>query len=172
MEDLGREVALCLRYYSVTFRGHRPSKVKLLGGEAADPQLQAILSAALTIPVETGRPLYSVDTSKMKPTDRRGNMSEWAAALGLSLKFTKGRFKPRDGKPRDPNAPRSDLICTMGAEVIDLAKAMDPTAKPTAQPAGQIPATQQTAPAHASSQHHPTGQTGFRSHNGTEASHA
>src|SRR5439155_3053917 len=30
MEELSREIALCLRYYSVTFRGQRPNKVRLL----------------------------------------------------------------------------------------------------------------------------------------------
>src|SRR6202035_1889908 len=59
MEELGREISLCLRYYSVTFRGHRPSKLRLVGGEASDPQLQTALSSAMTIPVEVGRPLYS-----------------------------------------------------------------------------------------------------------------
>jgi Tfp pilus assembly PilM family ATPase len=57
MEELGREIALCLRYYSVTFRGQRPQKVKLLGGEAADPLLLGVLNASLGIPVEAGRPL-------------------------------------------------------------------------------------------------------------------
>ena len=36
----------------------------------------------------------------MKPADCRGNMSEWAVALGLGLKRTAGRFAPRDGRPR------------------------------------------------------------------------
>ncbi|HEY8667331.1 MAG TPA: type IV pilus assembly protein PilM [Tepidisphaeraceae bacterium] len=119
MEELGREISLCLRYYSVTFRGQRPTRLRLVGGEAADAQLQSLLNAALTIPVETGRPLYSVDTQRMKSSDRKGMMSEWALALGLGLRFTEGRFGPRDGKPRDPNAPREDIAPTT-AEVIDL----------------------------------------------------
>jgi hypothetical protein len=47
MEELGREIGLCLRYYSVTFRGQRPNKLRLLGGEAADPMLLGVLNAAL-----------------------------------------------------------------------------------------------------------------------------
>ena len=61
MEDLGREVSLCLRYFSVTFRGQRPEKVRLVGGEACDPHLHAVLNTALPIPVETSRPLFSVE---------------------------------------------------------------------------------------------------------------
>jgi type IV pilus assembly protein PilM len=120
MEELGREIGLCLRYYSVTFRGQRPSKLRLLGGEAADPMLLGVLNAALAIPVEAGRPLFSVDTSRMEATDRMGYMSEWAQAFGLSLKLTTTQFAPRDGKPRDPSAPPPPA-----AEVIDIAKAIE-----------------------------------------------
>lgn len=121
MEELAREISMCLRYYSVTFRGHRPSRVRLTGGESCDGLLQGVLHSALTIPVEIGRPLYSVDTSRMRSADRRGTMCEWALAFGLSLRMTSGTFAPRDGKPRDPNAPRPDLgIAT--AEVVDLSR--------------------------------------------------
>jgi type IV pilus assembly protein PilM len=122
MEELGREIALCLRYYSVTFRGQRPQKLKLLGGEAADPLLLGVLNASLGVPVEAGRPLFSIDTSRMDASDRMGFGSEWATAFGLALKLTKGQFAPRDGKPRDPSvtgsAPRP-----VAAEVIDIAQA-------------------------------------------------
>ena len=91
---------MCLRYFTVTFRGHRPVRVRLIGGEAGDPQLQAAIQSELQIPVETGRPLFSVDTSKMKAADRRGSMSQWTLAMGLSLRFTDGYFAAKDGKPR------------------------------------------------------------------------
>jgi type IV pilus assembly protein PilM len=123
MEELGREIQLCLRYYSVTFRGQRPSKIKLLGGEAADPLLLGVFNASLGVPTEAGRPLYSVDTSKMEAADRQGFMSEWATAFGLSLKMTKGTFAPRDGKPRDPTStalPAPSPIAA--AEVVDIDK--------------------------------------------------
>jgi type IV pilus assembly protein PilM len=129
MEDLGREISLCLRYFSVTFRGQRPEKVRLVGGEASDPQLHAVLNTALPIPVETSRPLFSVDTSRMKPSDRRGMMCEWTLALGLGLRFATGTFGPRDGKPRDPFAPREDLIpLAPKGEVVDLNAAMSAVA--------------------------------------------
>jgi type IV pilus assembly protein PilM len=119
VEELGREISLCLRYYSVTFRGQRPERMRLLGGEACDIQLQRLLSGTVAIPVETGRPLFSIDTSRMEAAERRGTMSQWAVALGLSLRLTTGTFRPRDGKPRDPNGPRDDLL-SPGTELVDF----------------------------------------------------
>lgn len=110
VEELGREIALCLRYYSVTFRGSRPTRMRLVGGEACDPNVLLMLNAALPMPVDAGRPLYSINTSKMKPADRRGTLSEWTVALGLALKATTMHFGARDGKPRDPNAPRAGIL--------------------------------------------------------------
>lgn len=105
MEQLAREVALCLRYQSVTFRGQRPQRLRLLGGEAFDKNLQQVLSSVLTIPVEAGRPLFSVDLSRVKASDRVGGLAEWGVALGLALRLTHGRFGPRDGRPRGTPAP-------------------------------------------------------------------
>ncbi|HEV7300384.1 MAG TPA: pilus assembly protein PilM [Tepidisphaeraceae bacterium] len=109
IEDLIREVGLCLRYYSVTFRGSRPTRVRLTGGEAADPSVQALMNAALPMPVEAARPLHSVNISRMKASDRRGSLAEWSVALGLSLKATTRHFGPRDGKPRTVPAPMAAL---------------------------------------------------------------
>src|SRR5581483_1897548 len=81
MEELAREISLCLRYYSVTFRGLRPNRVRLVGGEANDPQLQTILNSTLPIPSEIGRIIQNVNLSKLKPADKRGSLSEWSVAL-------------------------------------------------------------------------------------------
>ena len=116
LEELGREVSMCLRYYSVTFRGPGPARVRLLGGEANDPNLSAVLHAVLSIAVEPANPLHSVDCSAMKAEDRQGTMCEWAKALGLALKKTTGKFAARDGRPR---ATRQGL-----GEVIDLNQAI------------------------------------------------
>jgi type IV pilus assembly protein PilM len=130
IEELAREISLCLRYYSVTFRGQRPGRVRLLGGEAGDPHLLGILSAALPIPIEAGKPLLSVNTSTMKQGDRRGYMSEWAAAFGLSLKMTTQYFGARDGRRRDPATAekavlRGDATPTSNVEVADVAQVLD-----------------------------------------------
>ncbi len=119
MEDLAREISLCLRYYSVTFRGQRPTRVRLAGGECWDPQLRTLLNGALTIPVEANCPLFNVDTTRMSESDRRGSMGEWTVALGLSLKLTSGPFKPRDGRKR-----AVQVSGQRAAEVVDLDKAL------------------------------------------------
>jgi type IV pilus assembly protein PilM len=142
MDELAREVSLCLRYHSVTFRGHRPGKLRLIGGEACDPQLQAILSAALPIPVEAMRPMYSVDTSRMQAGDRRGRMSEWTVALGLGLKLTRDYFGARDGKQRTEPAPAAPAPGT-AAEVVDVARAAQ-IDSPSALTAGAIAAASGT----------------------------
>lgn len=116
MEELGREISLCLRYYSVTFRGQRPTKVRLVGGEVNDGQLLAVLNRVLSIPAEAARVLMSVDTSRMSIEDRRGAMTAWALAFGLSLKCVEGTFGARDGKPREFVLPPG----TPPAEVVDL----------------------------------------------------
>jgi type IV pilus assembly protein PilM len=103
-EELAQELAMCLRYYNVTFRGHRAARVRIVGGEATDPQLQSILKTSLNLPVEAGRPLFSADTSRMRSIDRRGPMSQWALAMGLSLRFTQGYFPAKDGRPRTVTA--------------------------------------------------------------------
>ena len=59
-----------------------------------------VLNASLGVAVEAGRPLFSVDISRMDACDRMGFGSEWATAFGLALKMTKGQFAPRDGKRR------------------------------------------------------------------------
>jgi type IV pilus assembly protein PilM len=124
MEDLAKEVSLCMRYYSVTFRGQRPARVRLFGGEAVDQQLLAILNFVLSVPVEAGRPLFSVNCDAMKDFDRHGPSAEWAMALGLGLKRTEGKFAPKDGTPR-----ATQTGAAAAAEVVDInAAAVAPAA--------------------------------------------
>lgn len=123
MEEMAREIALCLRYYSVTFRGHRPSKVRLVGGEANEPHLASVLNSALPLPVEAARPLYSVNLDRMRPADRGGCLSEWAIAFGLGLKLTTSYFGARDGKPRESGPPKpaaSAEVVEVGGAVADV----------------------------------------------------
>ena len=139
-EALAREISLCMRYYSVTFRGHRPGKLRLVGGESADPQIQSTLAAALPIPVEASSPLYSVETGRMKPSDRRGHLGEWATALGLGLSMTRTYFGARDGKRRQIPAPAATAQASAVAEVVDLASAIQApamTSTPTRTASGE-----------------------------------
>lgn len=143
MEDLARELAMCLRYYQVTFRGHRPRLLRLVGGEGNDPQLLAIVQAASNIPVEVGKPLFSAATERMRPADRHGPMCEWATAFGLSMRMTDRRFGPIDGKPRDPNQPKG-MPAQPIVEVVDMESAVKAAAtmpEPPARRAGDKPLT-------------------------------
>lgn len=138
METLGREISLCLRYYSVTFRGQRPMKLRLLGGECADPLLLGVLNASLGVPVEAGKPLFSVDTRRID-AEHKGYLGEWATAFGLSLRMTTQAFAPKDGKPREQVPPTA-------AEVIDINKAVE-AASPESMSAAVAEAVRQSTAA-------------------------
>jgi type IV pilus assembly protein PilM len=88
LEDLANEIGLCLRYHSVTFRAARPETILFCGGEAHNPDLIASLGERLGIGARVGEPLRGVKTDHLGPIlDRRhGGLSEWATAMGLSLK--------------------------------------------------------------------------------------
>ena len=119
--ELCHEVSLCLRYYAVTFRGHRPSRLRLLGGEAVDPQLQEMLSAALSLTVETAKPLASVKTDGMNAADLVGGGAQWGLAMGLALRRINQYFGARDGKPRQARGLRTgESGPRVGPEVTTL----------------------------------------------------
>lgn len=95
LEELAEEINKCLRYHSVTFRGARPARLTFIGGETHDGNIPNILGARLGIPVVIGQPFRGIDTANLGPDiDRRGMLSEWTVAFGLSLK---GAFVPGYG---------------------------------------------------------------------------
>ena len=86
VESLAREVALCLRYCSVTFRGLRPERVVLTGGEVYDPALVRLLNENLNVECVIGEPLRGIDLAGVDlGSDRRTTLAEWALAAGLAL---------------------------------------------------------------------------------------
>jgi len=87
VEELGREVALCLRYCSVTFRGLRPKRVLMTGGQAYDPAVMKLLGEQLNIECQIAQPLRGIDTSAADlGGDRRGMLSEWNLCAGLAFR--------------------------------------------------------------------------------------
>ena len=87
VEDLAREIALCLRYCSVTFRGLRPNIVLMAGGEVYDPAVTELLAENLGIDCTVAQPLRGIDVScVMAGMGRRGPMCEWAVASGLAMR--------------------------------------------------------------------------------------
>ncbi len=90
-EDLAREISLCLRYYTVTFRGKRVQRASFAGGGAYEDILLDVLRRQLTVEVEMAQPLRGFDLSSESASlnfdnDSRGLLCEWAVAVGLSLK--------------------------------------------------------------------------------------
>ena len=98
-EDLCREISLCLRYCSVTFRGLRTHQITLTGGEAYDRARVGLLNDQLGMPCKVGQPLKGVDTSGVDlGADRRVTATEWALCVGMAI---------RGGLLKDP-APEED----------------------------------------------------------------
>ena len=104
MESIAREIALCLRYHSVTFRGQRASRVRLLGGESGDPQLLAILNSTLAVKAVAGQPLLGVDCAAMHGFNPAAPSGEWALAFGLALKRVPGSYTSLEETPRKSSA--------------------------------------------------------------------
>ncbi|XAM01087.1 pilus assembly protein PilM [Phycisphaeraceae bacterium D3-23] len=82
-KELAREVGLCLRYHTVTFRGEKPTQM-LLTGEPAPEVLIEEMSAAL------GLPAFTLDQAgALAPNAGPGAAtphSPWAIAAGLSMR--------------------------------------------------------------------------------------
>jgi type IV pilus assembly protein PilM len=90
-EEMAKEISLCFRYYTVTFRGKRVERAFLTGGEAYENILLNVLARKLAVEIEVAQPLKGFDLSSERmhiylDGDRRGLLCEWAVAVGLSLK--------------------------------------------------------------------------------------
>ena len=86
-EELAREISLCLRYYTVTFRGKRIERAVFAGGEAYEEVLLNVLRRRLPVKLETAQPLRGVDLAKSDfADDVRGLFCEWTVAVGLGLR--------------------------------------------------------------------------------------
>jgi len=105
-EELTREISLCLRYYTVTFRGKRVERAVFTGGGAYEYILLDILKRQLAVEIEVAQPLKGFDMSSERKnlnfgSDRRGLLCEWAVAVGLSLKGSNGaKSVNREGQAR------------------------------------------------------------------------
>ena len=94
-EELTREISLCLRYYTVTFRGKRVGRAFFTGGGAYEYILLDVLKRQLAVEVEVAQPLKGFNMSSERKnlnfdSDRRGLLCEWTVAVGLSLKGWNG----------------------------------------------------------------------------------
>jgi type IV pilus assembly protein PilM len=83
LEELIRELDMCMRYYVVTFRGSRPESLALTGRQAASVLLRDMLAAGLGLQVDEAQPLRGVQ--ELGDAARPDRSGEWAVAAGLSL---------------------------------------------------------------------------------------
>jgi len=101
-EELAREISLCFRYYTVTFRGKRVERAVFAGGEAYENILLNVLRRQLTVEIEVAQPLRGFDMMNVNfDSDRRGLLCEWAVAVGLGLKGWNGAADKGDDYERN-----------------------------------------------------------------------
>jgi len=82
LDRLTNELSMCIRYYSVTFRGQPLERIVLGGGEAGET-LVDWFKGRLDLSCELGDPLRSYD----KPP-HAGRIGQWDVAAGLALRDT------------------------------------------------------------------------------------
>jgi Tfp pilus assembly PilM family ATPase len=86
-EQLASEISLCLRYYTVTFRGKRVERAIVAGGGAYEQVLRDVLRRNLSVEVEIVEPLRGFDLRHGAVDERYGDgFADLAMAVGLSLK--------------------------------------------------------------------------------------
>ncbi len=98
VEALAKEISLCLRYCSVTFRGLRCPLMRLTGGEAYDPAVAELLKQNLGVECEVAQPLRGFDISGLDLGNRRGVLAEWALCAGLALRDMDLRTPAKEGE--------------------------------------------------------------------------
>jgi type IV pilus assembly protein PilM len=86
-EQLAAEISLCLRYYTVTFRGKRVERAVLAGGGVHETALLDVMRHHLAIETEVAEPLRGfVADREDGSAERQMLSSDFALAVGLSLK--------------------------------------------------------------------------------------
>jgi type IV pilus assembly protein PilM len=99
-EELAKEISLCFRYYTVTFRGKRIEKAIFAGGGAYENILLNVLRCQLTVEIEIAQPMRGFDIATVHlDCDRRSPLCEWAVAVGLGLKG----YRPAGGGENERN---------------------------------------------------------------------
>jgi len=97
IESLARELSLCLRYCAVTFRGLRPKRILLTGGQAGDPAVAELLKEQLKVECEVAQPLRGINVSGADfGGDRRGLLADWAVCTGLALREVRAKDALRE----------------------------------------------------------------------------
>ena len=100
LEELAREVLMCLRYYGVTFKGQHPGRLMLTGAEACEPGLAAAIAQRCDTCVELDDEEGTLERleSSLASTRSRGHgpAAAWSIASGLSLRSLAARRSHRN----------------------------------------------------------------------------
>lgn len=100
LEELAREVLMCLRYYGVTFKGQRPGRLMLTGTEACEPGLAAAIAQRCDTSVELDDEQGTLERLESSLANSRtrthGPASAWSIASGLSLRSLAARRPHRN----------------------------------------------------------------------------
>ena len=104
LDSLAGEIALCLRYYGVTFRGGQPSRVVLSGPHGGEPRLASIIEEAARVEVSgCAGELPAAATGALGATVPGADFAPWIAAYGLACRSCERRAsRSRDaGRERE-----------------------------------------------------------------------
>jgi type IV pilus assembly protein PilM len=103
LEQLAKEIQLCLRYCSVTFRGIRPDVIDLCGGQARDGLVVRLLTEAVGMECRLFNPFSRPDLAEALALGA-GEMpgAEWTVAGGLAIGMMEAdrNRKERNNDPR------------------------------------------------------------------------
>jgi type IV pilus assembly protein PilM len=87
LQEIAHEIGLCLRYYSVTFRGHPVHRAILSGGMGQDRMLIQSLGQHLGIDLVSLNPFEFLRMEVGEKQEQDSKLScQWAVSLGLALK--------------------------------------------------------------------------------------
>ncbi|GAB4545120.1 MAG: hypothetical protein Tsb0013_02720 [Phycisphaerales bacterium] len=84
LAGIAHEASLCLRHYSVTFRGVRPSRIVLAGPGAMEPGLDTVVADTLGIEVYHADPFDGVRTDTVVGGGSYG--PGWTSAMGVAVR--------------------------------------------------------------------------------------
>ncbi len=86
-EQLAGEISLCLRYYTVTFRGKRVERAIMAGGGVHEEALLSVMKHHLAIETDIAEPLRGFDRESVRAElGERDPAADFALAVGLSLR--------------------------------------------------------------------------------------
>ena len=86
LDKLAKEVGLCLRYCAVTFRGVRPNRIHLCGGQARDSLVVRLLTEAMNADYHILDPFSRFDAKVAEAMGPQGrHLADWTVCAGLAI---------------------------------------------------------------------------------------